>query len=210
MRSDAVAMAKAFSMPSADSRIGMSQMGRVMPVRCAIESIAPTTSDTCLAVSTFGMRMRSGACGTISSRSAKPSGNWLMRTMRSAAPKSTARSALRTSSRATSFSAWCTESSRSRIIASGACSPALMKYLGSLPGRYSRDRRNRSRTDGAARVTASGSADLPWPRPARRTAASIRAAITKGSAPSSTISRNACSTPSACKTSRACWRMTSP
>ena len=40
-------MAKAFSMPSADSRIGISQIGRVMPVRCAIESIAPTTSDTC-------------------------------------------------------------------------------------------------------------------------------------------------------------------
>ena len=47
MRSDAVAMAKAFSMPSADSRIGISQIGRVMPARFAIELMAPTTSDTC-------------------------------------------------------------------------------------------------------------------------------------------------------------------
>ena len=63
-RSEAVAMAKAFSIPRADSRIGISQIGRVTfaallrSTRCA-----STTSDTCWGVSTLGMRIRSGDCG---------------------------------------------------------------------------------------------------------------------------------------------------
>ena len=35
-----------------------------------------------------------------------------------------------------------------------------MKYFGSLPGRYRRERRKRSRAEGAGKGTAAGSADL--------------------------------------------------
>src|SRR5664279_1628232 len=63
----------------------------------------------------------------------------------------------------------------------------------------------------AARIEAAvRRAGLAPSKPARRTAASMRAAITNGSAPSSTISINACSTPSARSTSRTCCRITSP
>ena len=82
---------------------GISHTGRSSPVRPTIRSMLPSTSRICSACSTFGTRMRSGSSGTTASRSSNPSGSWLIRTIRSVAPKSMHRSAFRTSRRAASL-----------------------------------------------------------------------------------------------------------
>ncbi len=145
-----------------------------------------------------------------SRRSSIPISPLLIRTMRSAAPKSTILSALRTRMRAVSFSSGATLSSRSRITQSGVCKPALRKKRGSLPGRYSRVRRKRFFGDRFRSGFTLNRYALWFSGNARRAAASTRAAMTNGTAPRSSIETAACSTFIDDRTSLISARMESP
>ena len=83
----AVAISMTFHAPSAVSMIGMKRIEpRSIPDAASSSPTARSTSVTSRAVSHFGMRIVSGRCGTITSRSSRPNGveSELIRTTTSA------------------------------------------------------------------------------------------------------------------------------
>ena len=188
---------KAFSIPRADSRIGINQMGRSMPCRVLSSPIMRSTSDTCPASSTLGMRIRSGASGMIWPGALQP--HWQLIDAYHALARAEMDGAQRVA-----------HQNPGRIFFSamdgifqikndciGAMERGVDEILGLASRQTKRDRRNRSRGDGAGRGSFSNVARALSPaNPPRRAAASIRAAITNGRAPSSWIATRALSTPS--------------